>query len=154
MTSGTEKPAAQAAPPGADAGIPSERAAGGRPKQTAVGPLHAFPEGRWTLVEVDGREVGVFNAGSHVCAVRNKCPHEGAPICVQPLTGTMLPSAPRRFEWGLHDRVLTCPWHGWQFDVQSGEMLFDTGQRRLTLYDVEVRDGELYIGRAGREELG
>ena len=114
---------------------------------TAVGPIGAFPAGRWTLVEYGGRAVGIFNTGTRLYAVRNKCPHEGAPLCVQALTGTMVPSAPRRFEWGLEGRVLTCPWHGWQFDVESGRMLFATGDRRLSTYHVEVSDGEVYLSR-------
>jgi 3-phenylpropionate/trans-cinnamate dioxygenase ferredoxin subunit len=110
-----------------------------------VGKVGDFPAGRWTMVEVDGREVGIFNAGERFFAVRNKCPHEGAPICVEAPAGTMLPSAPGRFEYGLEGRVLTCPWHGWQFDLDGGEMVFGTGTRRLTTYVVEARGGVLYL---------
>jgi 3-phenylpropionate/trans-cinnamate dioxygenase ferredoxin subunit len=115
-----------------------------------LGRVEDFPPHRWTLVEVDGRELGVFNTGERFYCVRNKCPHEGAPLCVRELTGTMLPSAPRTFEWGLEDRVLTCPWHGWQFDVESGEMVFGTGARRLTTYELEVSDGVLLLGEPRR----
>ncbi|MHB1810013.1 MAG: Rieske (2Fe-2S) protein [Solirubrobacteraceae bacterium] len=118
----------------------------------SVGRIDAFPVGRWTLVQHEGREIGVFNTGSRLYAVRNKCPHEGAPLCVRALSGTMLPSAPRRFEWGLESQVLTCPWHGWQFDVESGRMLFNTGERRLTTYEAQERDGELYLSRHRREQ--
>ena len=121
------------------------RTATGRP----IGRVDEFPARRWTLVNIDGREIGVFNTGERFYGVRNKCPHEGAPLCVQQLSGTMLPSSPRRYEYGLQDRVLTCPWHGWQFDVQSGEMVFGTGNRRLRTYEVHVRDGHLYIDGAG-----
>jgi nitrite reductase/ring-hydroxylating ferredoxin subunit len=110
-----------------------------------VGRVEDFPAGRWTTVEVDGREVGIFNGEERFFAVRNKCPHEGAPLCVEPPAGTMLPSAPGRYEYGLEGRVLTCPWHGWQFDLENGEMVFGTGTRRLTTYRVEARDGVLYV---------
>ena len=114
-----------------------------------IGRLEDFPPRRWTMVRHGGREIGIFNTGERFYAVRNKCPHEGAPLCVQELSGTMLPSSPRRYEYGLHDRVLTCPWHGWQFDVEDGEMLFGTGARRLSTSAGRVRDGRLYIlGRA------
>jgi nitrite reductase/ring-hydroxylating ferredoxin subunit len=117
-----------------------------------VGKVEDFPDGRWTMVSVGDREVGIFNAGERFYAVRNKCPHEGAPLCVGAPAGTMLPSAPGRYEYGLEGRVLTCPWHGWQFDLENGEMVFGTGTRRLTTYRVEARDGVLYVGgpvRAG-----
>lgn len=126
----------------------SAAAGTGRP----VGRVEDFPGGEWTTVEVDGREVGIFNGGERFFAVRNKCPHEGAPLCVTAPAGTMLPSAPGRYEYGLEGRVLTCPWHGWQFDLENGEMVFGTGTRRLTTYRAEVRDGVLYVGgpvRAG-----
>lgn len=110
-----------------------------------IGPVERFPPGRWRMVSVRGREIGVFNTGQRWYAVRNKCPHEGARLCLQPLSGTMLPSAPRRFRYGMHDRVLTCPWHGWQFDVESGEMLFGSGDRVLSTYEVLLDGGMLYL---------
>lgn len=111
----------------------------------SIGPVERFPVGRWTIVTEAGREIGVFNDGDRLHAVRNKCPHEGAAVCVQPLTGTMLPSAPGHFEYGMDELVLTCPWHGWQFDVRSGEMIFGTGDRELAVYAVTVSGGEVYL---------
>jgi 3-phenylpropionate/trans-cinnamate dioxygenase ferredoxin subunit len=115
------------------------------PAPQDLGPLEDFPAGRWTLVQVRGREVGVFNTGERLYAVRNKCPHEGAKLCVQPLGDTTLPSAPGRYEYGLEGRVLTCPWHAWQFDVATGELVFGTGDRRLTTYPVAVEDGRVVL---------
>jgi hypothetical protein len=62
----------------------------GRP----VGSVDDFPGGRWTMVEVDGREVGIFNGGERLYTVRDECPHQRAPLCVGAPAGTMLPSAP------------------------------------------------------------
>ncbi len=121
---------------------------------TPIGKVEDFPVSSWTMVEVHGREVGVFNTGERFFGVRNKCPHEGAPLCVSKLGGTMLPSRPGRYDYGLDDQVLTCPWHGWQFDVETGEMVFGTGARRLTTYDVELRDGVLYIDGPVRRAAG
>jgi nitrite reductase/ring-hydroxylating ferredoxin subunit len=57
----------------------------------------------------------------------------------------MLPGAPGEWAYGLEGRVLRCPWHGWEFDVEGGKMLFGTGNRRLTVFPVTVRDGRVFV---------
>ena len=44
----------------------------------------------------------------------------------------------------LEDHVLTCPWHGWQYDVRTGQNEFDLAIQ-LRTYDVQVDDGEVRI---------
>jgi nitrite reductase (NADH) small subunit len=118
--------------------------------QYRIGAEQEFPAGAWRVVRVLDREVGVYNAGDRLYAVRNRCPHEGARLCVEPLRGTMLPSAPGCYEYGLDGRVLKCPWHGWEFDVTSGERLFGTGGERLRTYELAVECGEVFV-EIGRE---
>lgn len=56
-------------------------------------------------VEINGRQIALFNVDGKVCAVNHVCPHQGGPLA----------------EGGLEGNVVTCPWHGWQFDVTTGE---------------------------------
>ena len=79
-------------------------------------------------------------------AVRNWCPHKGAPLCKGPVTGTMLPSEPGAYKWGMEGAVIRCPWHGWEFDLRSGTTLFGTDRRKLIRYEVSVRDGRVLLG--------
>ncbi len=69
-------------------------------------------------------------------AVLNVCPHELAPVCLGRLTGMTLPSAPGEFRWGREGEILTCPWHGWEFDLLTGDCITDT--RRLRTFPVKV----------------
>jgi nitrite reductase (NADH) small subunit len=100
-----------------------------------------LPAGERRIVAVDGMEVGVFNLGDdHFVAYRNVCPHQGAPVCRGRVGGTSLPSAPGEYVFGRHGRVLVCPWHGWEFDLESGKVLFGRRRTRLARIDTAVED--------------
>ena len=105
-----------------------------------------LPAGGRKIVRVGGREIGVFNSGGTLYAVRNVCPHQGAPLCVGPVTGTTLPSAPGEYVYGLEGRVLRCPWHGWEFDLATGRGLYDaTGKDRVATYEVRIEGDEVVL---------
>jgi nitrite reductase (NADH) small subunit len=63
-----------------------------------------IPPGTGKVVVALGRVLALFNLGGSFHAVDNSCPHRGGPLG----------------EGFLNDCVVTCPWHGWQFDVRSG----------------------------------
>jgi nitrite reductase/ring-hydroxylating ferredoxin subunit len=115
-----------------------------------AGPLSERPEGEFRIVEIYGRSVGLLRRGDRVHAVRNICPHKTAPVCKGKLTGTMLPSAPGEFEYGFEGEVLQCPWHGWQFSLETGEALYVDVRNRLRVYVTEVRDGRVLVHLRGR----
>lgn len=77
-------------------------------------------------------------------AYRNRCPHQGGPVCLGRWGGTTLPSAPGEYLFGRHGRVLVCPWHGWEFDLETGEALF--GRRvRLAPVATDVVNGSIVV---------
>ena len=98
--------------------------------------------GQRKIVQVGGRSVGVFNAGGSDYALRNSCPHQGAPLCVGSLTGTTLPSQPGTYRYGSEGEILRCPWHGWEFDVTTGKSLFNPSKCLVKTYDVTVETQE------------
>jgi 3-phenylpropionate/trans-cinnamate dioxygenase ferredoxin subunit len=105
-----------------------------------------LPAGARRVVSVGGRSIGVFNVGGALYAVRNACPHQGARLCEGTVGGTMLPSDPCEYRYGLEGRVLRCPWHGWEFDLETGEKLFDPASNaRVKTYRVAVEDGDVVI---------
>ena len=111
--------------------------------QTRVGSLSELPAGARRLVEVNGKSIGLFNTGRQIVAVLNICPHAYAPICQGKLSGTTLPSKAGEFIWGRDDEILRCPWHGWEFDLHSGQCLTD--RRRLKHFPVSIRAGDIYV---------
>jgi nitrite reductase (NADH) small subunit len=102
-----------------------------------VAKVSEIPPGGRKLVKVGKIEIGVFNVGGAFFAYRNVCPHAGAPVCLGRVGGTSLPSAVYEYQFGLEGCILRCPWHGWEFDLRSGEHLVDPGTR-LKRYDVQV----------------
>lgn len=112
-----------------------------------------LPIGEFRIVTMGGREIGVIRLpDGTVSAVRNVCPHRGAPVCRGTVSGTFVPSEPGKLTYDRDGWVLRCPWHGWEFDLQSGRRMFGsstTRGARLTTYEMEEIDGEIVMrGRA------
>ena len=119
-----------------------------------VGSVSDFPSGTCRIIEVGEHEVGVYNLDGQYYAIRNYCPHRGAPVCKGELRGTMLPSEPGQYEYGLEGRVLFCPWHHWEFDVTTGRTVFATDKRRLITYPVHQDNGRIIVETLDRSGGG
>lgn len=103
-----------------------------------------MPPGSRRIVEVsERRKVGVFNVDGHFYAVRNVCPHMGAPLCLGVLTGTSewveSESGERVATWTKDGYILRCPWHRWEFDITTGETVFRSDWHVRT-YPVSVEE--------------
>lgn len=106
-------------------------------------------EGEFTVVRAGRREVGIVLWRGEVHALANRCPHMGAPVCrgrVTPLVDEALPRAALRCAGD--DAVLSCPWHGWEFRIDSGVAVADS-HYRLRRYRAEVRDGRVLVELGG-----
>lgn len=103
-------------------------------------------EGSRVIVEVEGREVAVFNVDGEYHALPNHCIHQGAPLCEGELTGRMTVDDDWEWVWEDEGTVITCPWHAWKFDVTTGKNVKDD-RYRLPQYEVEVEDGTVYVRR-------
>jgi nitrite reductase/ring-hydroxylating ferredoxin subunit len=110
-----------------------------------VGKIEDFPDRKITIREVDGTSVGIFRDGEDFSAMLNICPHRAAPVCQGLMGGTMLPSGPGEFVYGMEGLVLRCPWHGWEFDVRNGESVGPVDKRNLTMLAIEVEEGDVYL---------
>ena len=111
--------------------------------QVFVAALDDLPAGERLIIAANGKSIGVFNTGAQIVAVLNICPHAFAPVCRGKLSGTTLPSKPGEFVWGRENEILRCPWHGWEFDLHSGECLTD--RRRLRRFPVVIRDEAIFV---------
>jgi nitrite reductase/ring-hydroxylating ferredoxin subunit len=125
---------------------PSTETAGSRTNWVDVGAEREFPRGEFKIIELGGRSIGVLNAtNDRWYAVRNICPHRRAPVCFGSVSGTYVPSEPDVFVWGLEGRVLRCPWHSYEYDVETGRPLFMDVKERLIRYEVLVVDGRVHV---------
>ncbi len=114
-----------------------------------VGPVQDIPEGGGVLVVAAGTEVGVFRVRGSVHAYENRCLHQGGPVCTGEIVG--------RYEQVLdRDRTvigerfvdeeprIACPWHGWEYDLETGRCTADR-RFRLRRFPVVIRDGDVYV---------
>ena len=100
-----------------------------------------LPPGTSKIVNVAGRSIGVFNVKGEYFALKNVCPHQGAPLCLGEVTGTLLPSRPGEFVYGRDGEIVRCPWHGWEFDIKTGKSFFNPHRVRVRTYEVTVESG-------------
>src|SRR5918998_6455905 len=107
-----------------------------------VGTIDEIPVGGRKIVEIAGRSLGVFNIGGEFFALRNRCPHQGGPLCLGPLGGFVSSSGPGRYEYSRQGEMLRCPWHGWEFDLRTGQSWFDPAGVRVRSYEVSVEPEE------------
>ena len=105
-------------------------------------PLQSLLPGERTIVEIGKRSIGIFNVHGDVYAIKNTCPHQGAELCRGTIGGTMLPTEnPGEYNYALDGQILRCPWHFWEFDITTGEMIFVPEPKRVKTYDVFVEQG-------------
>ncbi len=90
--------------------------------------LDELPPGGSEEVEHGGRIYALFNVDGAISAIDGICPHQGGPLADGALEGT----------------TVTCPWHGWQFDLGTGVALFDPSIG-VPVYPVAVEDGEIAV---------
>lgn len=86
------------------------------------------PPGQSRIVEADGKELALFNVEGAFYCIDNECPHRYGPLG----------------EGDLEDDVVTCPWHAWQVNVRTGEVLYTPGSCVAT-YACKVEDGAVLV---------
>jgi 3-phenylpropionate/trans-cinnamate dioxygenase ferredoxin subunit len=102
--------------------------------------------GQRKVITVAGRSIGVFNVNGEFYALRNQCAHRGGPLCKGRLRPLVLPAHGTHLAYEREGEILKCPWHQWEFDVKTGQALYDE-RLRVKTYPV-VREGDevvLYI---------
>jgi nitrite reductase/ring-hydroxylating ferredoxin subunit len=87
-----------------------------------------LPAGSCKTIDLPGgRELALYNVNGEFYATENFCPHKGAPLSAGILC----------------EHIIECEWHGWQFDVRTGECL--TVAEKVKTYEVVVEDGLVKI---------
>ena len=80
-------------------------------------------------VEIEGKEIALFNIDGAFYAIENSCTHRGGPLA----------------EGDLDGDVVTCPWHGAKYDVKSGEVLGPPASQGVMAYKVRVQGEDIEI---------
>lgn len=106
-----------------------------------VGRADELGQGERKIVQVAGRSVGIFHVDGGYFALRNRCPHQGGPLCAGRLSGFLVGDVPGEYRFTRPGEILRCPWHGWEFDVLNGHSWFDPVRTRVRSYPVSVVAG-------------
>lgn len=94
-----------------------------------VARLDELAAGQVRRVEAEGTAVVLARVGDQVYACGDMCAHRGGPLGEGKLTGTRL----------------ACPWHGWHFDVRTGECTFPGRGARVPSYPVRIEEGDVWV---------
>jgi nitrite reductase/ring-hydroxylating ferredoxin subunit len=114
-----------------------------------VARVQDIPERGRVIVTLQGHSVGVFRVRGRFFAVHNRCPHRGAELCRGSILGYLSADAPGELRYDAERVMLQCPWHGWEYDLQTGESYVKNS--RIRSYEIEVEGGSELAGelRAG-----
>lgn len=117
--------------------------------ETYVGKAADFKDGDRRIVAIGHHEVGIFREAGQYYAFSNYCLHQGGPAC----QGMVIAAVEERFTPDHQSKGMffsdtethfVCPWHGYAYDMKTGECI---GDRKLKLrkYDVVEKNGDLYV---------
>ena len=102
--------------------------------------------GQRKVVTIDGREIGIFNINGTFYALRNLCPHRSGPLCQGRVRPLVITTGVYQRDYEREGEILKCPWHQWEFDIKTGQALYDE-KLRVKTYRV-VQEGDeivLYV---------
>ena len=90
--------------------------------------LDELPQGTVRELQVEGKAIAVANVAGKIYAINNTCLHRAGPLGQGPLSG----------------KVVTCPWHGWQYDVTTGKVVQNPAVG-VDCYPTEVRGQDIFV---------
>jgi nitrite reductase (NADH) small subunit len=96
---------------------------------TTVASVDDIEAGTGTVIDTGEATIALFNTDGDFYAIGNECTHQGGPLG----------------DGELDDTTVTCPWHGAEFDVTSGDCLALPATNPVPEYEVKVEDGEIRV---------
>lgn len=115
------------------------------PQRHVVAAAGEIAAGERKLIKIGGREIGVFNVGGDFYALANRCPHEGGSLCEGFITGIARSNGPNDYRIERKGEFIRCPWHGWEFDIRTGQSWCDPQSMRIRQFAVKVEPGEQLV---------
>ena len=98
-----------------------------------IATVDQIPEGEGRVFEAAGKTLAVFNAAGRFYVIDNSCLHRGGPLGEGELDGT----------------IVTCPWHGWRWDVTTGANVNNPAVK-MACFSVSVDDGQVLVDLGAR----
>ena len=119
--------------------------------KVVVGKVSDFENGDRKIIDVNGKSIGVFRVDDQFYALRNRCPHQFGPLCVGTLAPRAVSSGPGDVQLDAGPPLIACPWHGWEYDLATGQSFMGPGRGNTPAlsYDVNVLPGSEIAGDEG-----
>ena len=99
------------------------------PKTVKVAQTDDLAPGSGKVIEAEGQRIALFNIDGTYYAMDNTCTHRGGPLG----------------EGQLNEDIVTCPWHGAQFDVKTGDVVGPPAGQNVRKFEVTVQGNEVFI---------
>ncbi len=106
-----------------------------------VAPTSDIPPGTRKLFSVKGRPIAIFNLEGAYYGMLNRCPHQGGSLCDGIVTGLVEAPQPGEYVYSRKGEIIRCPWHGWEFDIRTGQSYCDPERIRTRAYPVASEHG-------------
>jgi nitrite reductase (NADH) small subunit len=87
-----------------------------------------IPEGTGKTVEAGGKPIALFNSAGKFYAISNTCLHRGGPLGEGEFDGT----------------TVTCPWHGWEYDLTTGSIAQDD-TKKIACFAVRIEGDDVLV---------
>ena len=118
----------------------------GRAREYIVCNSGELRQGERRIITIGKREIGIFHIEGGYYGLSNVCPHQLGPACKGKISGTLRATKDTgwNLEWVKEGEIVTCPWHGLEYDIRTGNSLA-LKDLRLPCYEVWEEDGVVKI---------
>lgn len=99
-----------------------------------VASINEIPKGAGKTININGKSIAVLNENGKLYAIDNTCAHHGGPLG----------------EGTCQNKIVTCPWHGWEYDLETGICTFDDSIK-LATFEVKVEGDDVLINPEPRK---
>ena len=97
--------------------------------------------GKSLKVVAKGRDLVVFNVSGEYFALFDRCPHEGAALSAGQVIGLAESDMPGEYRLCRAGEFVRCPWHGWEFEIRTGQSYCGPHRYQTKKFEVQVESG-------------
>jgi nitrite reductase (NADH) small subunit len=111
-----------------------------------VGAVDEFEMNNFKIFESPSGSIGVVRTDRGFFSMRNLCPHRGAPLCKSAHAAHSVDaSSPFEYERADENNTVRCPWHRWEFRIDTGESIRNVTRLRIPTFPVQVEEHRVYV---------
>jgi nitrite reductase/ring-hydroxylating ferredoxin subunit len=111
------------------------------PERIVVAKADDIAPGKSLKVVAKGRDLVVFNVSGEYFALFDRCPHEGAALSAGKVIGLAQSEMPGQYRLCRAGEFVRCPWHGWEFEIRTGQSYCGPNPYRVKKYEIAVEMG-------------